>query len=202
MLPLRILVLLAAGLGGCSPGAETYRTGETGEVVAVRGPLTLELETGADRIEVRLAELDAPDAARSRAMLERGVLGRTVRLGYAGDERDRYGRALAQVYLDGDAGEEVWLQERLVAAGAARVLSHAGNRTAARHLLERETAARAARLGLWADPAHAVRDTHPDALAQDIGSVQLVEGRVVAAEQMRSAASISISGPITAPISR
>ena len=46
--------------------------------------------------------------------------------------------------------------------------------------------ARDQRRGLWADPAHAVRDTHPDALAQDIGSVQLVEGRVLEATQLRS----------------
>lgn len=181
-MPLLFLLALAA----CSFGADPFTPGETGQVTEVSGALTLTVDTGDSVLEVRLAELDAPDAALSRALLEAEAAGRAVRLAYAGQERDRYGRALAQAHARADDGTETWLQARLVEAGAARVLSHADNRAAARDLLVLEKFARSEGRGLWTDPAHAVRDTHPDALAQDIGSVQLVEGRVVQATQLRS----------------
>ncbi|MEA1942377.1 MAG: thermonuclease family protein [Pseudomonadota bacterium] len=187
-------------LAACSLEADPYRPGERGEVTAIAGALTLTLAPAPDAaaapdaerdepagtLDVRLAELDAPDPARSRAALEMLAEGKTVRLSYAGQTRDRYRRALAQVHVIAADGRETWLQARLVETGAARVLSHADNRAAARDLLVLEGHARAAGRGLWSDPAHAVRDTHPDALAQDIGSVQLVEGRVIEATQLRS----------------
>lgn len=181
-MPLLFLLALAA----CSFGADPFTPGETGQITEVSGALTLTVDAGDSALEVRLAELDAPDEALSRALLEAEAAGRPVRLAYAGQERDRYGRALAQVHVQDENGAETWLQARLVEAGVARVLSHADNRAAARDLLVLEAFARSEGRGLWADPAHAVRDTHPDALAQDIGSVQLVEGRVVQATQLRS----------------
>ena len=159
--------------------------GETGRVAAITGPLSLTLETGDGAVEVRLAELDAPDAAASGEWLQTRLLGQDIRLGYDGLLRDRYDRAVAQVHVWLD-GEEIWVQAALVSAGLARVLTHPGNRQAATPLLLLETQARAERLGLWSDPAFHVRDTHPDALAQDIGSVQLVEGRVLEVTRLRS----------------
>jgi micrococcal nuclease len=189
--PLWLLVAALVAQAACSLEADPYRAGETGEVTAVSGALTVTLQpdAGAPALDVRLAELDAPDAARSRAALEAEAVGRTVRLAYAGPARDRYDRALAQVWVEaaeGGGGAEIWLQARLVETGAARVLSHADNRAAARDLLALEAQARAAGRGLWSDPANSVRDTDPDALAQDIGSVQLVAGRVIEATQLRS----------------
>lgn len=185
MLPLRLAVALALLTAACSLQAEEFEAGESGRIEAVSGPLSLTMTAGETVLEVRLAELEAPDEALARDALETLAAGRPARLAYAGQSRDRYERALAHVYLAAEDGE-AWLQAELVSAGAARVLSHADNRTATAMLLERETAARAARRGLWADPRHAVRDTHPDALAQDIGSVQLVEGRILEATQLRS----------------
>jgi len=188
-------------LMACSLDPDPYRSGEREEVTDIAGALTLSLalETGeagagaeggpageAGLLEIRLAELDAPDPELSRDALAEWAEGRPVRLSYAGQMRDRYGRALAQVHVTGADGRETWLQARLVETGAARVLSHADNHAAARDLLVLEGHARAAGRGLWSDPAHAVRDTHPDALAQDIGSVQVVEGRVIEATQLRS----------------
>tara|TARA_R110002072_G_scaffold29206_6_gene92766 strand:+ start:1395 stop:2204 length:810 start_codon:yes stop_codon:yes gene_type:complete len=162
-----------------------FQPGETGRVTAITGPLSLALETGDGPVEVRLAELDAPDAAASGAWLQTRLLGREITLSYDGLQRDRYDRAMAQIYVPLD-GEEIWVQAALVSAGLARVLTHPGNRQAATPLLLLETQARAAHLGLWADPAFHVRDTHPDALAQDVGSVQLVEGRVLEVTRLRS----------------
>jgi hypothetical protein len=181
---LRVLIVFLPFLGACSLEAAPFEDGEAGQLSEVTGPLSFTLSDTDSPLEVRLAELDAPDEALSRSALADGLADRPLRLAYAGQRRDRYGRALAHVYLDGDP--EIWLQAQLVEAGAARVLSHADNRTATADLLSLEAVARAQGRGLWADPAHAVRDTDPDMLAQDIGSVQLVEGRVVEATQLRS----------------
>lgn len=185
MFTARLPVVFAFAMAACSLQAEEYEAGETGRIEAVEGALSLTLATGESLLEVRLAELDAPDEALARAALEARAAGQEARLAYAGQSRDRYDRALAHVYLQ-SGGAESWLQEELVSAGAARVLSHADNRTATAQLLQSEAEARAAGRGLWADPRHAVRDTHPDGLAQDVGSVQLVEGRILEATQLRS----------------
>lgn len=198
-----VLVMVAcAEPAPAFPGGEA---GEAGRVSAISGPLTLTLETASGALQVRLAELDAPDPAPANAWLAGHIEGRQVRLVYDGLRRDRYDRALAQAYLADDdsdnggesdesegaansdtADAEHWVQAQLVSAGLARVLSHAGNREAATPLLALEDTARQAGLGLWADAANHIRDTHPDGLAQDVGSVQLVEGRVVEVTRLRS----------------
>lgn len=172
-----------------------FEAGEAGTVSDITGPLSLMLETEAGPLEVRLAELDLPDPEPDSAPgphagdtatgggLQSALQGQAIRLAYDGLQRDRYDRALAQVYRVEDG---VWLQAALVEAGRARVLSHKDNRGAAAALLALEAGARAAGLGLWADPANRIRDTDPDALAQDIGSVQLVEGRVIEVTRLRS----------------
>ena len=167
----------------CAQPELVFESGESGRVSSVTGPLSLVLETGEGPLEVRLAELDVPASGAQSEWLQSRLPGQQVRLEYDGQRRDRYDRALAQAYLVED-GE--WLQAALVASGQARVLSHKSNRGAATALLEREASAREAGLGLWADTGNRVRDTHPDALAQDIGSVQLVEGRVEEVTRLRS----------------
>jgi hypothetical protein len=97
---------------------------------------------------------------------------------------DRYGRLLAYAYALRD-GDEFLLQE-LVAEGFARVSTRIAS-PCARHLLDREKAAREAKLGLWADPYYEVlnAETPQDALAYR-GRFALVEGKV---------ASVRESGP-------
>ena len=181
VLKLIVMVFVVA----CEEPGAAFESGETGQVMAVSGPLSLALQTGEGPLEVRLAELDAPDPEAGRAWLQGHLDGREVRLRYDGLQRDRYDRAIAQAYLAG-AGEDVWVQAAMVSAGLARVLSHPGNRGAALSLLTLEAEARAGGVGLWADPAFQVRDTDPDRLAQDIGTVQLVEGRVLEVTRLRS----------------
>jgi len=178
-------LLLLIFVVACEEPGAAFETGETGQVVAISGPLSLALETGEGPLEVRLAELDAPDADAGRAWLETHLQGQQIRLRYDGLQRDRYDRALAQAYLPG-AGGDVWVQADMVSAGLARVLSHPGNRGAALSLLALEAQARAEGVGLWGDPAFHVRDPDPDRLAQDIGTVQLVEGRVLEVTRLRS----------------
>ncbi len=148
-----------------------------------------------DDREVRLAALEVPPsdgghdggAAARAAAAALGALaaGDQVALRRAESGSDRYGRLVAYAYTLRD-GHEFLLQRELVADGFARV----GTRLAsgcAGDLLQREKAARAAKLGLWADPYYEVlnAETAQDALVHQ-GRFTLVEGKV---------ASVRESGP-------
>jgi nuclease-like protein len=95
---------------------------------------------------------------------------------------DRYARLFAYAYTSRD-GDEFLLQRELVTEGFARVGRHIANPCAS-DLLEREKAARAARLGLWADPYYEVlnAESPKDALAHR-GRFALVEGKVTSVRE-------------------
>ena len=190
----RILALIVWGLSivACSPGSAPAEILWIGRVDSITGPLSFIITDpsgGPDsRIEVRLAELDAPVADAAETALARLLDGQEVGWLAGTGVEDRYGRRLAHVYVrqaDGE-GEGLWLQAELVASGAARVITHADNRYETARLLALEADARESRRGIWQAVEAAVRDTHPDGLAQHVGSVQLVEGRVVEATRLRS----------------
>lgn len=82
---------------------------------------------------------------------------------------DRYGRIRVQGF------GEVWIQTALLEKGLARVALSPDRNECFPELYEAEALAREKRLGLWADGAH--RPRSPQAV-KDIGSFQLVEGRV------------------------
>ena len=82
-----------------------------------------------------------PEAA---AYTARRLTGRVVRLESDVETRDRYGRRLAYVYLDGELFED-----ELLLRGYARLLVIQPNTAHARTLLTDELAARRDRLGLW-----------------------------------------------------
>lgn len=150
---------------------------------------TLALETG---IHMRLVGIQAPKlplgrpgfrawplGKDSRAALAALTLGKRLALSYGGRRIDRHGRLLA--HLTDPAG--VWLQGTMLEQGMARVYSFADNRARIGEMLERERAARAARRSIWAHPFYAIRT--PQSVAQDIGTFQVVEGRVVSAAVVR-----------------
>ena len=182
---MRAAIVSLIALAACSMQAAPYEPGESGAAESLTGPLSFQLSQTDGPLEVRLAGLETPEPDRTRDALAALVEGEIVQLAYAGARRDRYERALAQVYT-GPEADPVWVQAELVSSGEARVLSHADNRAPIADLLRLEAVARREGRGLWAEPAHRVRDPHPDALAQDIGSVQLVEGRIIEATRLRS----------------
>jgi len=151
-----------------------------------------------DGREVRLAAIEvpllplpqqpglAPGGAAAKAALDALVGGDNVVLRRAQETIDRYGRTPAFAYAVRD-GEEIFAQGELLAAGYARVGDRAGPRACALELLAREQAARAARLGLWADPYYQVLDaeTPADVLARR-GRFALVEGKVVSVRESGS----------------
>lgn len=77
------------------------------------------------------------------------MLGRTVRLHFDREHRDRYGRLLALVDVIGDGGRRRRVNDELLAGGYARLLVIPPNGTGGRHLLDLELGARAAGRGLW-----------------------------------------------------
>lgn len=156
-----------------------------GVVTAVIDGDTLVLEDGR---EVRLTGIQAPKlplgrpdfptwplAPEAKARLAALSLNKTVALHAGGARQDRHGRLLGHlVTVDG-----LWLQGRMVAEGLARVYTFADNRALAAPLLALERAARAAKRGIWALDWYALRPPDPNALDAEIGTFQVIEGRLV-----------------------
>jgi micrococcal nuclease len=149
-----------------------------------------------DGREIRLVGIQAPKLPLGRAnfvawplsadakeALADLVLDKTVRLSFAGRRRDRHGRWLAQ--LHDQAG--VWIQGALLERGLARVYTFADNDGGPiESMLSLERAARSAGRGIWSDPFYAVR--RPEDVGADVGSFQIVEGRVLDAAVVRGRA--------------
>lgn len=157
----------------------------TGLVAGVSDGRTLVL---ADGREVRLAGIEVPpsdsDAGRdARATLAAWTLGQVVSLRRAGADRDRYGRAVAHVFVDaGDSGRS--LQHRLLAAGHAQVSARAGEPACILESLAFERQARAAKLGLWADPYYQLRRAeHAAGVLTLRGRFAIVEGTVLSVRE-------------------
>jgi endonuclease YncB( thermonuclease family) len=146
-----------------------------------------------DGREVRLVGIQAPKlplgrasfeawplAEEAKAALAELALGRELAVAPGPAPLDRHGRQLAQLY---DAESGLWIQGALLERGLARVYSFYDNRVLIPEMLEKERAARAAGRGIWADPWYAIRSDRE--AAGDVGSFQLVEGRVVDAAVVR-----------------
>jgi hypothetical protein len=115
----------------------------------------------------------------ARAALDRIARGTTLTLWHGDPALDRHGRILAQART----AEGLWLQDELLRLGHARVFTQAGAAERVAEMLAREAEARAARRGLWALGAYAVRADAEAGRFTD--SFQLVEGRVLKAAAAR-----------------
>src|ERR1700679_592469 len=120
-----------------------------------------------------------PDFLASQALNELSTLthGRGATLTDMPPKEDRYGRVRAQVFLPDET--DPWLQVAMLRRGLARVSLAPDRRECAHELYAAEAGARAAKNGLWASPAYAIRT--PYDLARDTGTFQVVEGEVLAA---------------------
>jgi len=188
------VVAAALTLAGAIPAAAQWCDdlvqGPTGVVAEVTDGDTVVLDSG---LVVRLIGTQAPKlplgregfvkwpkADEAKAALDALALGQTVQLGYGGERMDRYGRALAHMFVGED---RLWVQREMVATGWARVYSFPDNRACLPQLLEAEASARTRRLGIWTDPHYTIRAAdRPDALLERAGSYELVEGRVLLAD--------------------
>jgi endonuclease YncB( thermonuclease family) len=164
----------------------------SGVIAAVTDGRTATLEDGRT---LRLAGIEVPAfdarpeaeglALRAKETLQAFSLGAPLTLHRIEDEheRDRYGRILAHAFVSAGRSER-WLQRMLVAAGHAQVAAHVGERGCAAALLREERAARAAKLGLWADPYYVIRPTERvSELKTARGRFTIVEGRVLSVRE-------------------
>ncbi len=115
-----------------------------------------------------------PVAEEARAALAVLTRGHSVTLHFGGLRQDRHDRVPAQLVRD----DGVWLQGAMLDQGLARVYTAADLTALGGRLYGHESAARAARIGIWAHPFYAVRGH--DGLGRDFDTFQVVEGRVLA----------------------
>ncbi len=126
-------------------------------------------------------------AIAARQALQQLVSGGSVTLATAGHPRDRYGRVLAQVFVQVADGGSLWLQGALLAAGHARAYGIADNFACMDALLSAEEPARSSGRGLWANPAYAIRSaSHTRTLMRLRGTYQIVAGTVRASQRAKS----------------
>lgn len=126
---------------------------------------------------------EGPGGAAAKAELSRITAGAQVVLRQAAVKPDRYGRVVA--YAETVRGE-AWrsVEADLTAAGLARVADDVGSRACAAVLLSAETAARKAKIGLWADPYYdPLRADDPARIVAERGRFALVEGDVVSVHE-------------------
>jgi hypothetical protein len=122
----------------------------------------------------------APDYFAGQALNQMSTLthGRGATLAAAPPKEDRYGRLRAQIFLP-DADDDFWLQAAMLKRGLARVAIAPDRRECVAELEAFEAGARAARYGIWSNPAYAIRN--PGNLGRDTGTFQIVDGRVLGA---------------------
>ena len=194
----RIAVLAGAlFIGGASLGGPPSLTlGEVGNVSSVLDGDTLYLEGG---LKVRLSAMQAPKlplgrkgfkawplGKESRAALDVLTKGQKVGLYYGGERRDRYDRALAQVFtLDSDDKPDLWVQEEMIRLGMSRVYTWPDTYQNSQKLYRAEREARAGGRGIWSHDYYDIRSPEPNMLAQDVDSFQLVEGIVTSTADIR-----------------
>lgn len=198
---LRRVVLVAGSLlsGAIMLGAaslnlrsEDMTAGERGRVVEIVDGDTLFLDSG---LKVRLSAMQAPKlplgrtgfkawplGEEAKSALKKMTLGQDVQLFYGGQQRDRYDRALAQVFLDGSGR---WVQEDMIRAGFGRVYTWPDTWQDSNRLYAAEREARAAGRGIWSHPFYAIRSPDPDPLAQHVDSFQIVEGIITSTAEVR-----------------
>ncbi|WP_053227607.1 thermonuclease family protein [Solirubrobacter soli] len=141
-----LIALLLAGCGGTASTARVERVVD-GDTIVVR------IDGRSER--VRYIGVDTPESVKpgvpvqcfakaAAAANRRLVLGRTVRLEYDAEARDRYGRLLAYVWRG-----DVLVNAELVRLGYGKPLEIAPNLVHAAELRRLASTARRSRLGLW-----------------------------------------------------
>jgi micrococcal nuclease len=153
-----VAALAATSLGGWRLG--TARSGgdpltPTVRVTAVLDGDTLDVAWGGRQERVRLLGVDTPETVdphrpvgcygtEAAAFTHRRLQGRAVRLQFDRQRRDRFGRLLAYVKVDGRR-----FNDELLAGGYARLLVIPPNGRFSRVMLDQELEARSAGRGLW-----------------------------------------------------
>ena len=155
---LLVATLVATSFGGWRLGQAWFgvdRRSGSARVVNVIDGDTIDVDWAGRRERVRLLGVDTPETVdpdrpvgcygpEAAAFTSRRLQGRTVRLRFDRQPRDRYGRLLAYVEVDGRR-----FNDELLAGGYARLLVIPPNGRHGRAMLDEELTARKAERGLW-----------------------------------------------------
>jgi micrococcal nuclease len=124
-------------------------------------------------LEPPRATPDAPERpGKVAGELTAFLAGKTLRLSSLGGP-DRWGRVPARLYVEGESESA---DEALAAAGL--VMASANPGVCGGGVLAAESAAREAKLGIWADPAYALLAPDDPAVSSRAGILTIVEGRI------------------------
>ncbi|MCC3861580.1 thermonuclease family protein [Pseudemcibacter aquimaris] len=147
----------------------------------------------ANGTEVRLVGLQAPKIAlgrknfiewplgyESKDALSQIVMGKTVSLYYGGRKMDRYGRALAHLFLE----DGTWVQGEMLKKGMARVYSFADNRSIVGEMYTEEYKARTRDMGIWALDFYKIKPQENS--GDHTNSFQVISGRVLEVATVRN----------------
>jgi endonuclease YncB( thermonuclease family) len=129
------------------------------------------------------AQPSGDSGVAAAAALRALVVGNEAVLKHAKPAADRYGRLLADVFVLRD-GVETSVARTLVAQGLARVAARPGEPACTGELRAAERTARAAKLGVWADPRYFSKQAEDVAeISAERGRFTLVEGKVVSVRE-------------------
>jgi len=155
--PVLVAALLGSAGWGWFTGGRTAANLPATIVRVIDGDTVIaRLDSGAVE-KIRLLGVDTPEVVDPRKPVQcfgraasdftkTQLTGRRVALELDAEQRDKYGRLLAYVILDGHRYNDL-----LIERGYARFLVIPPNGSQARTMLREELAARAARRGLWRD---------------------------------------------------
>ncbi len=153
-----VAILAAASLGGWRLGQARHAATAEWTVVRVVDGDTIEVARGEnDTDTVRLLGINTPEThhptkpvecfgPEAAAFTEEHLAGRSVQLEDDIEARDRYGRRLAYVVVDGER-----FNDELLRGGYARLLVIEPNYAHARTMLSEELDAKRAGRGLWSE---------------------------------------------------
>lgn len=190
-----VIVVILVGWQGPSL-AETAHIGRVTEIVD--GDTLFIAPPLEDGNEIRLVGIQAPKlplgrknfeawplSSEAKDLLSDLTLGEQTALSFGGSQRDRYGRWLAHLHITTGPNEGLWIQGEMLRQGFARVYSFADNRSKVDEMLALEREARQARRGIWALDYYAIRNADPVSLGRELGTFQLIEGRVLDAAKVK-----------------
>ena len=150
-----VAILAAASLGGWRLGQARHAATAEWTVIRVVDGDTIDVARGGDTDTIRLLGINTPEThhptkpvecfgPEAAAFTEEHLAGRSVQLEDDIEGRDRYGRRLAYVVVDGER-----FNDELLRRGYARLLVIEPNHAHARTMLREELDAKRAGRGLW-----------------------------------------------------
>jgi endonuclease YncB( thermonuclease family) len=174
------LVIAAAIDPAIAAGCAFAPQGE-GRVTEVTDARSFRLEDGRDVSLIGIEPVSSSDIKASRTVALAAIIGgHDVTLRGDDDTPDRYGRQPAFVFVD---SSDTPVQATLLAQGAALVAATVTDKECAATLAAAEAAARAAKRGIWSDPAVIKNTESPGDILAGIGRFTVVEGKVLSVRQ-------------------